>query len=96
MHTSCETKENRAKIIRETVTHPSNYPLKFKVICTKDYPPDWGMFHIYKAERNIFGGRLRIRVYSHTYISYNFEIDEFLEYFTDIKEEDAWDKTRHK
>ena len=79
------------------MTHPSNYPLKFKAICIKDYPAfNCLMFHIYEAERSIRDGILKIRIYSHTYNSYNFEIEEFTEYFQMVKEEDAWDKARHK
>jgi hypothetical protein len=81
------------------MTHPSNYPLKFKAICIKDHPKvdGWRMFHIYQCERNIYAGILRIRMYSPLkYTSINMEVEEFVEYFTVVKEKDAWDKIRHK
>jgi hypothetical protein len=78
------------------MTHPRDYPLRFKAICIKDLLPNWKMFHIYKAERNVFGAKLRLRVYSVSYNSYNFDIKEFQEYFTVVEEKDARDKARHK
>jgi hypothetical protein len=81
------------------VIHPSNYPLTFKAICIKDHPKvdGWRMFHIYGAERSVSDGILRIRIYSPSRLtSINLEIEEFIEYFTVVKEKDAWDKIRHK